>query len=316
VGALEAHRRALAITPNRLADATFVAQLALRAANFAKADSLLAQFSRSSDLGERSQGQWWLVISRRLQGRLADALAIAESLHRETSEWPTEQQRNAAWDNAARMRAQVLLEMGRSREAAELLDSDYDRQPPNLADLPGIRARHEAWLTCLRGTAWAAAGDTTRVAALADTLRIVGARSAYGRDPRLHHHLRGLLEMARGRRERAVAEFRRAMWSPAAGYTRTNLELGRVLLELGRPDEAIAVLRPALHGALDASQLYVTHTEIHALLARGFTLADGAGHADSAATHRRWVERAVAAADPPARARITALLGATPDDGR
>jgi hypothetical protein len=49
-------------------------------------------------------------------------------------------------------------------------------------------------------------------------------------------------------------------------------------------------LRPALHGSIEASNLYVTHTELQTLLARAF---DAAGAPDSAAVHRGYVSRAM-----------------------
>ncbi|CAN5680164.1 hypothetical protein BH23GEM3_BH23GEM3_06940 [soil metagenome] len=71
-------------------------------------------------------------------------------------------------------------------------------------------------------------------------------------------------------------------------------------MRLGRPAEAVAILRPALRGGLEASNLYVTHTELHEALGRAFAAA---GQPDSAAIHYRWVERAWADADPAFRAR-------------
>ena len=152
-------------------------------------------------------------------------------------------------------------------------------------------------------TALAAAGDTARLAALADSMEASGRRSAYGRDPRLHHYARGLLWRARGRLADAERELRAAIYSPNMGYTRTNLELGRVLLERHRPREAIAILAPALRGPLDASNLYVTHTELHELLAGAY---DAAGETDSAAVHYRWVVNAWRNADAMFHARLDA----------
>jgi hypothetical protein len=71
-------------------------------------------------------------------------------------------------------------------------------------------------------------------------------------------------------------------------------------MRLGRPAEAVAILRPALRGGLEASNLYVTHAELHEALGRAF---EDAGQPDSATIHYRWVERAWANADPAFRAR-------------
>src|SRR5439155_537113 len=64
------------------------------------------------------------------------------------------------------------------------------------------------------------------------------------------------------------------------------LELARALMAMGSPRDAVAVLQPALRGPLDASNRYVTHTELHEMLARAF---DSAGEGDSAVAHYRWV---------------------------
>ncbi|HJS47977.1 MAG TPA: hypothetical protein VJ773_08345, partial [Gemmatimonadales bacterium] len=169
----------------------------------------------------------------------------------------------------------------------------------------------------LAGTAYAAAGDTAAVRRLADSVEVVGERSYYGRDPRLHHFLRGLLLQGEGRQSEAVEAFRRAMYSPTDGYTRVNLELGRSLMALGRPREAAAVLQPALRGGVDGSNTYVTHTELHEALAQAW---EQAGVRDSAVVHYRAVASAWRAADPRfhprrARARSKAGLPPTPIDG-
>jgi len=49
-----------------------------------------------------------------------------------------------------------------------------------------------------------------------------------------------------------------------------NLALGRVLLAQHRPSEAVPVLRAALRGGLDASNYYVTRTELEDALAHAF----------------------------------------------
>jgi tetratricopeptide (TPR) repeat protein len=172
--------------------------------------------------------------------------------------------------------------------------------------IPTFRARHTTWVLAHKADALAAAGDSAGVRALIEPVRSFGRVSGYGRDNRLHHHVRGLLLEARGRREEAMEEFRRAIWSPTSGYTRTNLELARLLLALGRPREAIPVLRAALAGSLQSSQLYVTHTELRALLGQAYAEL---GLADSAAAQRRWVARAIAGADPEVRERIAGEIG-------
>jgi hypothetical protein len=109
-----------------------------------------------------------------------------------------------------------------------------------------------------------------------------------------------LLLAASGRDSAAVGEFRAAIHSPTLGFTRVNYELAGSLMRLGRPREAVAVLQSALRGEVDASNLYVTRTELHELLAQAFVAT---GQPDSAAVHYRAVVRSWHRADPPFRER-------------
>ena len=201
-------------------------------------------------------------------------------------------------------RAQSLLEAGQARQAADLFRwlSAY---APREAYMQARAARHRAWTMTLAATAYAVARDTAELSWLADSVQALGRRSAYGRDRRLHYHIRGLLALARGQRDSAAAAFSRAVFSPTAGYTRTNYDLARTLLGLRRPEAAIAIIRPSLHGSLEASNYYVTRTELEQLLAEAFVAA---GQRDSAAVHRRIVDRAWVHAEPDylERRRLTA----------
>ncbi|HEV8215259.1 MAG TPA: hypothetical protein VGP95_05480, partial [Gemmatimonadaceae bacterium] len=80
-------------------------------------------------------------------------------------------------------------------------------------------------------------------------------------------------------------------------------ELGRSLLVLRRPAEGIPIVQAALRGGIEGSNLYVTRTELHELLAQLF---DAAGQRDSAAAHYTVVERAWRSADPILRQRYDA----------
>ena len=97
-----------------------------------------------------------------------------------------------------------------------------------------------------------------------------------------------------------MTEYRQALTSPTFGFTRINYRLAQDLIALGRPAEALPLLRAALHGGLEASNLYVTHTELHEEMARAF---EAAGRRDSAAAEYRWVAAAWRDADQPFRER-------------
>jgi DNA-binding SARP family transcriptional activator/TolB-like protein len=264
--------------------------LRIRALDFA-VDDHLAERAR----GGHNDGLFWSTISLRAQGRLAEAFTIANRLR------AGDVTRTLAPGSApysALSAAQVMFERGQYRASAVLFDSIS--RGYSLSSEPSVLARSRAWSLTHEAEARAAAGDTLGLSALADTIESLGAQSASGRDQRLHHHVRGLLFAARGRPSDAAREFRRAVYSLTQGYTRTNIGLARALLALGKPLDAVDVLRPALRGPLDASNLYVTHAELHELLAHAW---EQAGNPDSATVHYSYVARAWSKADPPLAAR-------------
>lgn len=234
---------------------------------------------------------WWLVITLRMQGRLAEADTVSQRALRLAA------RDDEAWIWHA---AQVRFERGDFRGAAAAFHSSAHAFEPRLREWPGALARVQSWAHTHTATAWAAGGDTARLASLADSIEAVAHLSSYGRDWRLPRYVRGLLWEARGEPGRAAAEFREAIYSSTTGYTRINLELARALLALRRPHDAVAVLQPAFRGPFDSSNLYVTRTELHELLGRAF---EDAGQRDSAAAHYRVVAHAWSAGDPPIRAR-------------
>lgn len=292
-GALEAYERERALSPGPLDDFPWEAELAIRHGNFAKAERLLQPLAESGPDHRRVDALWWMIISRRHEGRLAEALALALSMRR----------LDAGGGGSAPLHAQVLFELGRFREAASIFDSAAIIARTHRE--PSARARHEGWSLLHKAEALAAAGDTAEVRRLADRLARTGAQSGYGRDPLLHHHLRGLNLRHGGRVEESIAAFRSAMWSPSSGYTRINLELGRALIDAGRPAEAVPVLRAGLRSGLQASSLYATHTDFHALMARAFAAMR---EPDSSRLHAAWVERALVRADDAVKRHFASVL--------
>lgn len=241
------------------------------------------------------EATWWLVTSLRQQGRVAEALSVTRS----ATQVAASAGHTGAW---VAVEAQLLFESGRFREAGQRFEHLSRTDAQNPFD-PGNAAWRVSWSGVHTAMAWAAAGDTARLAELADSIERTGVRSARGLAWRLPHHVRGLLWQARGEPARAAEEFRAAIFSPTLGYTRTNLELARACLQLGRHDEAIAVLREALGGSSDGPAYALTRTEIHEGLARAF---EAAGEPDSAAAHYRKVLEAWQFADPIYRERAEA----------
>ncbi|HEY2856318.1 MAG TPA: BTAD domain-containing putative transcriptional regulator [Gemmatimonadaceae bacterium] len=272
------------------ADVIEHAQIEIRAGNYDVADRLLTTMAQTGNGNSRFDALWYKVISLRAQGRLREALETADGPMRTTETASTE-----GVGESEVADAQVRFELGQYRRSAELFASQsFPRDSFSVAAL-GRVARQRAWTLTHAGTALAAAGDTVGLAALVDTVKSWGAQSGFGRDRLLHHYLRGLLWMARGRPDSAVTAFRLAMLSETQGYSRINLELGRALLLLGRADEAIPVLEHSLAGTLEAGNFYVARTEIQEAVARAF---EAAGRPDSAAIYYKEVLRAWRHADP------------------
>ena len=296
--ALTSRRTAVSLTPGWEYEVHYPAMMHMRAGEFRRADELLWQLAANGSVNDRTNARWLLTISLRNQGRLAEALDVS----RQSIASP-----GTVGVGALQHHAQVMFEMGRWRDAAMLSDSIVRLAPPDTLDewIP----RHRTWNLTHRATALAALRDTAALAVLADTVRWWGAHSGYERDVRLHHYVRGLLHALNGELEPAVVAFQRSIYSPTTGFTRTNLELARVLIALGRPREAVATLQSALRGELEASNLYVTRTDLHELLGRAW---QAAGQPDSAAVHYRRVLDAWHDADPVFHARrdsVRAQLG-------
>jgi len=270
------------------------ARLALVRGDFVEASRNITVLVSLSG-GQRHGGLWLQALRDRMQGRQGRALAAAREYEMEAHHDPD----ISALGTAPLLRAIALSEGGQPLAAAALFDSMRLRWVMTDTST-GQTARQHTWMLTHEITALAAAGDTARVALLADTIQRVGSRSGYARDQRMHHYARGLLWDARRRPAEAATEYRQAVTSPTFGYTRINFRLAQDLIALGRPTEALPLLRGALHGGLEASNLYITHTELHEVLGRAF---EALGQRDSAAAEYKWVAAAWRDADPPFRER-------------
>ncbi len=300
-GALAARRRAQALRtipdPN---DITYPGEIALKAGRYAEADERLGELTQSGDPDIASQARWLQIINLRYQGRLREALDVARRF-RADADSSLPQAGPVPFE--ALPTAQVLWEMGRTEAAAALFDSLANSLATPRA--MGRAARMRAWYLTHVADALASGGDTTRLAVLADSIEHLGKRSAYGRDRLLFHHVRGLLLAARGDDDDAAAEFRAAMVSKSQGYTRTNFQLAKVLLRLGRPDEAVAQLLPVFEAPIDASNYYLNRTDVYALLGQA---DQAAGHREQAIHYDEAAVRAWRHADPLFRARRDSVL--------
>ena len=170
----------------------------------------------------------------------------------------------------------------------------------------GTSSRGFCWHHALLADAIAPSGDTVRLRGLADTLAIGCARSFFGRDRRLHHHVRGLLAMLQGRWIDAEAELQQARWGVAESWTRSNVALAKTEMALDQPRAALAALRDAYASPLDGMGRYQPRSELDLLMAQAFRRA---GEADSAMVYEAYVRRAWRNADP----ELKRLLAQIPD---
>jgi DNA-binding SARP family transcriptional activator/Tfp pilus assembly protein PilF len=236
----------------------------------------------------RGEARWLYLISLRNQGRLREAMAFAKdgTIPGTTTKADIEPETLHQWF--------LPYERGEPMETWRRF-RDLGERELEGPQSPGYKGRVATWHLTIAATALAAAGDTAGVRRMADLVEQNGARSNYGRDPRLHHFLRGLILQHEGNHAAAVEAFRRSVHSLPDGYTRINVEMARSLIALGRTEEAVAVLRPAVHGGVDGGNTYATHTELRETMARAF---ERAGQVDSARVYWRMVEKALRRADP------------------
>jgi hypothetical protein len=235
---------------------------------------------------------WDLCISLRFQGRAEEAVAVARR-YREIAD-RAEQVSTSEASHAVRPLAQSLFDAGRYREAALLFDSSARWRAPH--ELQAGTAREQAWDLAHAARSLAYAGDTSALDARADTIATIGAMSVSARDRRLGSYIRGLLLLARNDVPGAILAIKASIYSLPGGYSRENYDLARAQLRAGRARDAVAVLQPVMRGKLDASNMYVTQTEVHELLAKAW---EAAAQADSASAHYASVARAWEHGDPP-----------------
>jgi DNA-binding SARP family transcriptional activator len=266
---------------------------AIRWGRYAEVDPVLRESAGGPVVADRPESWWLLMLSLRDQGRLREA----DSVRRVWHAWNIANGENPALQPEDP--TLIGLDRGQPEVSIRTYRLGAERTARSAGPL-GVRSRYLVWFLTLAGTAHARAGDTAVVRRLADSVEVLGQTSQFGRDARLHYFLRGLLLQAEGRHAEAVDAFRRSLFSLTDGYTRTNLMMARSLLQLRRPAEAIAVLRPAIHGGVDGSNSYTSRTELHEAMAEAF---EQAGQADSARFHWRAVESAWRHADPQFRER-------------
>lgn len=300
--ALAAGRRMMVLSGTvDAAEHELVARIFIAKRDFARADSVIRALTASPSALLRQAAADLSMQLDRERGHFRASIAVADSAA-------------AAVPSLAFLHlveGNSLGHVGEYAAAARIYeDASHPAVPGQLPnDLPRepVHTRAFVWHHTLLADAIAPGGDTVRLKAIADTLDMVSRRSYYGRDWKMAHHVRGLVAMRGHRYEEAVREFQAALWSPV-GFTRTNAEMARAYLALGRPADAVRMLRFAYSAPLDAMGRYLTRTEIDYLLAIAFAQA---GLPDSSAAHSGRVQLAWRDSDPEVRARLDTLVALT-----
>ena len=274
-----------------------VARIFLAKRDFTRADSVIRALETSPSALLRQSGADTRMQLHRERGRFRASIAVADSARAEVP----------SLGALLLVKGNSLGHVGAYAAAAQLYEQESHPSVPGRGrdELPSEPwgARAFVWHHALLADAIAASGDTVRLRAIADTLDMVSRRSYYGRDWKMAHHVRGLIAMRARRHEEAIREFEQALWSPV-GFTRTNAEMARAYLALGRPADAIRMLRFAHATPLDAMGRYLTKTEIDYLLAVAFARA---GVADGSAWYRDRARLAWQDGDPEVKARLDSL---------
>jgi tetratricopeptide (TPR) repeat protein len=300
--ALGAARQALRLAPLEQSTVDGLGWLLLETGQLAAADSLIRDWARpASELAATALDLQGALLRERGQYAAA-ARAGALALVRAPSLGDSAATRLVYASSLART-GDVAGARG-VFEQASLHSSDTAKRI-RLGLSPQNEARSFVWPHALLADALFLSGsrDTLLLLALADSIEIVGRRSAYGRDTRLHFHVRGLVAELGGRWPDAERAFERSRWG-RGGWTRTNVELARTQLAQGRARDAITTLQDARFGSLGGMGRYAPRSELDAALAEAFLAAR---LPDSARVYLVKVRAAWTQADAPQRRRLAAL---------
>jgi tetratricopeptide (TPR) repeat protein len=269
--AITAAERAWRLAPREETTVDGLGWLLLETGQLAAADSLIRDWQRPGSELAGSALDLLGALSRE-RGQFATAARVyARAIAGAASPGDTASLRLVYASSLAR--SGELTEARRVFELAALHLNDSAGRS-RMGQSPSNEARAFVWPHALLADALFLSGsrDTLLLRALADSIELIGRRSAFGRDKRLHFHVRGLIAEAGGRWAEAERAFEQARWG-RGGWSRTNVELARVQLAEGRAGDAIKTLQDARFGTLGGMGRYAPRSEINAALAEAFIAA-------------------------------------------
>ncbi len=285
--AIDAVQRAVTLSGRDPSTLDMWARLLVMARQYDAVDSLVRSWLASESPALRASAYDLRVLLLRERGELR---ASNLALDRAESALPN------AGVQTVLVRGNNLGRLGDYAGAALVYERSAHGPRLETREFPpaGTAARGFCWHHALLADAIAPSGDTVRLRGLADTLAVGCAKSFFGRDRRLHHHVRGLLAMLQGRWFDAEAELQQARWGVAESWTRSNVALAKTEMALGQPRAALAALRDAYASPLDGMGRYQPRSELDLLMAQAFRKI---GEADSARVYEGYVRRAWENAD-------------------
>jgi tetratricopeptide (TPR) repeat protein len=293
--AIDAVQRAVTLSGRDPSTLDVWARLLVIARQYDTVDSLVRSWLASESPQLRASAYDLRVLLLRERGELR---ASNVALDRAEAAMPN------AGVQTVLVRGNNLGRLGEYAAAALLYERSAHGPRLETREFPpaGTASRGFCWHHALLADAIAPSGDTVRLRGLADTLAVGCAKSFFGRDRRLHHHVRGLLAMLQGRWFDAEAELQQARWGVAESWTRSNVALAKTEMSLNQPRAALAALRDAYASPLDGMGRYQPRSELDLLMAQAFRKA---GEADSARVYEGYVRRAWRNADPELKQLLT-----------
>jgi hypothetical protein len=272
-------------------------RLEIRSGRLAEAERLARGRVGVGSLAEHGAALWMLNFTLRNQGACARG--------RRGGRAPTAPVRDSlaggvAYSAESYMLGASLALAGRARESAAVFDSAArgllraGEDPASLARVRPLALTELAWAHYL-------AGDTAALAPLADRIEAASAGHAWRMAQAAHHQARGLQRAARGDALGAAAEWRAAVTSVLDPPAR-EAPARRALTRAGRPAEAVAALRPALGGWIDAMGAVAGRRGARGAGPKAWTQVPGPAARDTrGAPHWRFVATPWQHGDPPSR---------------